>query len=90
MTASFTQAPAAHDGSSTFKLHLEFSHEPEGFSYVTVRDALFDVEGGSISEARRLERGKNLRWEISVVPEGDDAVTVVRRVGCAPIGAISY
>ena len=29
--ASFTQAPAAHDGSSTFKLALEFSHESKRF-----------------------------------------------------------
>ena len=29
LTASFTQAPAAHDGSNRFLLHLEFSHEPK-------------------------------------------------------------
>ena len=33
LTASFTQAPAAHDGSNGFDLHMEFSHEPNGFSY---------------------------------------------------------
>ena len=61
--ASFTQAPAAHDGSSTFRLALEFSHESKRFSYRPVRDSLFDVEGGCIAKARRLERGRNLRWE---------------------------
>ena len=43
MTASFTQAPAAHDGSKGFDLHMEFSHEPNNFSYRTVHDALFDL-----------------------------------------------
>ena len=45
LTAQFTRAPAAHDGSNKFLLHLEFSHEPSGYGYRTVRDALFDVEG---------------------------------------------
>ena len=85
ITASFTQAPAAHDGSGKFLLDLEFSHEPERFSYRTVRDGLFDVEGGRIENARRLERGRNLHWEISVVPGGDGAVTLDARetVDCA-------
>ena len=39
MTASFTQAPAAHDGSNGFDLHMEFSHEPNSFSYRTVHGA---------------------------------------------------
>ena len=52
--ASFTQAPAAHDGSSTFKLALEFSHESKRFSYRSVRDSLFDVEGGRIGVIGRF------------------------------------
>ena len=79
MTASFTEAPAAHDGSSNFLLHLEFSHEPKSFSYLTVQDALFDAAGGRIEKARRLERGRDLRWEVSVKPDGDGAVTLTAR-----------
>ena len=45
MTARFTQTPSAHDGSNGFELHMEFSHEPENFSYRTVQGALFDIEG---------------------------------------------
>ena len=40
LTASFTQAPATHDGSGKFLLHMEFSHEPKRFGYRTVRFAL--------------------------------------------------
>ena len=60
ITATFTQAPSAHDGSNGFELHMEFSHEPvPEFSYRTVREALFDVEGGRITRVWRRERGKN-------------------------------
>ena len=79
ITAQFTQAPQAHDGSNTFELQFEFSHEPKKFSYRTVQGALFDVEGGRIEKARRLEKGRNLRWEMTVVPEGDGAVTLTAR-----------
>ena len=79
LTASFTQAPATHDGSSTFMLHLEFSHEPKRISFRTVRDALFDVEGGHIEKTRRLEKRLDLRWELTIVPDGDGTVTLSAR-----------
>ena len=79
MTASFTQAPRAHDGAAAFLLHLEFSHEPNGFSYRTVHGGLFDVAGGRIVKARRLEKGRNLRWEVTVEPDGGEAVTLAAR-----------
>ena len=80
LTASFTQAPAAHDGSNGFDLHMEFSHEPNSFSYRTVRDALFDVAGGRIGRVWRREPGKNRLWGITVVPQGPDAaVTLAAR-----------
>ncbi|MCY4376480.1 MAG: hypothetical protein OXC31_22205, partial [Spirochaetaceae bacterium] len=77
MTARFTQAPSAHDGSTSFDLHLEFSHEPAaGFSYRTVEGALLDIGGGRIARVWRRERGKNRRWGITITPAGDDAVTL--------------
>ena len=79
LTASFTQAPAAHDGSNGFDLHMEFSHEPNSFSYRTVRDALFDVAGGRIGRVWRREPGNNRLWGITVVPDGSDAVTLAAR-----------
>ena len=79
MTAEFTQAPESHDGAAQFLLHLEFSHEPVDFSYLTVRDELFDIEGGRIEKARRLESGRNRRWEITVVPAGASAVALTAR-----------
>ena len=73
MTARFTQTPSAHDGSNSFELHMEFSHEPENFSYRTVQGALFDIEGGRIERVWRRERGKDRQWGIVVAPDGDTA-----------------
>ena len=80
MTASFTQAPTAHDGAGGFDLRLEFSHEPAaGFSYRTVQGALFDITGGAITRVWRHEGGKNRLWEITITPDGDGAVTLAAR-----------
>ena len=76
-TASAHDVPAAHDGSTTFTFELRFSEEPkEDFSYKTLRDSAFTVTSGDVTKARRLEKGKNVRWEIHVTPDGDGAVTV--------------
>ena len=42
-----------------------------------MRDHAFTVTGGDVTKARRLEKGKNVRWEISVRPDGNGAVTIV-------------
>ena len=90
MTARFTQTPSAHDGSNSFELHMEFSHEPENFSYRTVQGALFDIEGGRIERVWRRERGKDRQWGIVVAPDGGGAVTLVARetTDCAAQNAV--
>ena len=90
MTARFTQTPSAHDGSNGFELHMEFSHEPENFSYRTVQGALFDIEGGRIERVWRRERGKGRQWGIVVAPDGGGAVTLAARVttDCAAQNAV--
>ena len=91
MTASFTQAPTAHDGAGGFDLRLEFSHAPAaGFSSRTVQSALFDITDGAITRVWRHERGKNRLWGITITPDGDGAVTVAARVttDCAASHAV--
>ena len=90
MTARFTQTPSVHDGSNSFELHMEFSHEPENFSYRTVQGALFDIEGGRIERVWRRERGKDRQWGIVVAPDGGGAVTLVARAtsDCAAQNAV--
>ncbi len=75
-TAEFQNVPAEHDGSSAFELELAFSEEPNGLSYKTVRDTLFEVSGGRIENARRVTRGSNLGFYVVVRPSGTGAVTL--------------
>ena len=83
-TASFDGAPAEHDGSA-FTVNVRMTVEPERLSYVTVRDALFNVSGGAISNVRRLTQGENSDWALTVAPEGYGAVTLalVATTDCA-------
>ena len=95
LTATIHDAPDSHDGQSKFTFELRFSEE-FGLSYKTLRDHAFTVTGGEVVKARRLERGKNVRWEITVRPDGDGTVTIVlpattdcdaqgrRTSGCCP------
>ena len=91
MTATTHDVPSAHDGSTTFTFELRFSETPrEGFSYKTLRDNAFTVTGGEVVKARRLEKGKNVRWEIHVTPDGDGPVTIVlpATTDCTAQGAV--
>ncbi len=90
LTATIHDGPESHDGSAvTFE--LRFSETPaDGFSYTTVRDHAFTVTGGSLSNVRRLEPGKNVKWEITVTPDSDGDVTVALNAttDCSTEGAI--
>ena len=91
LTADIHDAPESHDGSAAFTFELRFSETPrEDFSYVTLRDHAFAVTGGAVANVRRLEPGKNVRWEITVQPSGDADVTLSLPVttDCASQGAI--
>ena len=91
LTVSVESAPTSHNGSDSFRIRVAFSETPEsGFSYTTMRDDAFTVAGGDVTGARRLVRGKNLRWEVTVQPSGNADVTVELPVttDCAAQGAI--
>ena len=77
LTASFESVPTSHNGSDNFKFRISFSEELEAnFSYKTLRDHAFTVEGGTVAGARRLVSGSNIRWEISVSPDSSADATV--------------
>ena len=89
LTACARDVPASHDGSASFTFELRFSEE-FSISYRTLRDHAFTVTGGEVVKARRLESGRNLKWEISVRPDGNGAVTITLPVttDCEDEGAI--
>ena len=74
LTASFENLPATHDGSSEFTFQVEFS-EDVGISYVTLRDDGFTVTKGDVTGARRVD-GRHDLWEVTVEPDGREAVTI--------------
>jgi len=76
MTASLS-GPPEHDGRAAFKLTPTFSEEVS-MSYRTVRERLFTVSGAAITDVRRLNPGSNLRYEQTVRPGGNGAVTLAR------------
>ena len=91
LTASFESVPASHNGSDSFRIRIDFSEAPKsGFSYTTMRDHAFTVTGGSVTGARRLVSGKNLRWEIVVSPDsnGNVTITLPATTDCDAQGAI--
>ena len=91
LTAEFLDIPESHDGSNAFTFELRFSGAPvDEFSYTTLRDHAFTVTGGEVDNARRLEAGKNLRWEITFTPDADADVTIALNAttDCSAEGAI--
>ena len=91
LTASVHDAPESHNGTDAFTFELRFSETPRrGFGYETLRDHAFTVTGGDVVRAKRLERGKNVRWEITVRPDSNGAVTIVLPVttDCNAQGAV--
>ena len=90
MTAAFHDGPSSHDGSAAFTFELRFSEDIEGLSYTTLQDHAFTVTGGSLSNVRRQEPGKNARWEITVQPDSDADVTTALNTttDCSAEGAI--
>ena len=75
LTAQFAGVPESHDGTAAFAFELRFSEEP-AVSYRTLRDTAFEVAGGTVRRARRLEPPASLRWEITVEPASDADVAL--------------
>ena len=89
LTAWFQYMPESHNGSEEFNFYIGFS-EDIGISYKTMRDHALTVTGGEVVRAARTDPPSNIRWEITVRPDGDGSVTIVLPVteDCGAQGAI--
>ena len=89
LTAGFGDKPPAHDGHNAFTFQLHFSEEL-GISYLTLRDHAFSVTNGTVTTAKRLMKGNNLGWTITIQPDSGADVTVALPVttDCNAAGAI--
>ena len=90
LTASFSNMPTSHDGSTEFTFDLTFS-ENFPLSYVTLRDHAFtEDDNGPITKAQRKVQGSNQTWTITVDPSGNGAITITlpETTDCTATGAI--
>ena len=77
-TASFSNAPAEHDGSA-FTVDFDLSTEPRPLSFRTVRDKLFTTIGGEITKAKRRTAGNDRAWRLTIMPAGYAQVRLALR-----------
>ena len=88
LTAIFSSVPESHDGSTGFTLDLHFS-EGLPLSFRTLRDTALEASGGEVRRARRLAKGSNIGWRITVQPDTSGDVTVALPArACDATGAI--
>ncbi len=84
LTVSVESQPERHDGGEAFEVRIAFDEAlADGFSYSTLEEHAFTASGGEVTGARRVVSGENRRWDIEVVPSGDDHVTLVLGAGPA-------
>ena len=90
LTASFSGLPDAHDGQTAFSFTLSFSEEVDGLDGPTLRDSVFEVSGGSVTQASRVAQGSRLSWTVEVEPDGGGAVEIALPAtrDCAAAGAV--
>ena len=81
--------PDEHNGEEAFTFQVRFSEEPD-LTSANVRDHVLTVTGGEVTDARQTTAGSNLRWTITVEPEGDDDVSVALppTTNCSDNGAV--
>ena len=74
--AVFSKVPKEHDGVNSIVIEMQITDQPDGLSYLTVQDGLFEVSGGSIERAWRLNPPDNKGWGLRIVPDGTGDVVV--------------
>ena len=79
ITATWSEIPTEHDGSSAFWAKITFSHALSGYGFRSMQAHLFDVTGGRIVKARRDGQPRNTKWAIRIVPAGNGEVTLDAR-----------
>ncbi len=88
-TARFERLPERHDGETAFTVELHFSAAPDALSYRTVGGGLLEVSGANVTGARRLTRGSNLGWEVTVEPtRGGDITMRLPARACTEANAV--
>ena len=91
LTVSLQNKSTSHDGTNDFSFDIRFSEEFD-LSYKTLKFHAFNVSGGSVQKAQRLQKEpeSNIGWKITVRPDGNGDVTVLLPIttDCEAQGAI--
>ncbi len=90
LTVSLVFPVAGHHGASNvFTFDIRFSEEIP-LSYKTLKFHAFDVTGGTILRAQRMNKPSNIKWRIMVRPDSNEDVTIVlpATTDCEAQGAI--
>ena len=89
LTVSLENNPASHNGTDVFTFEIRFSEQVR-LSDTTLRDNAFTVDGGTVKQAQRREKGSNIGWTITVEPDSNAAVEIVlpATTDCNAVGAI--
>ena len=75
LTATLSNVPASHDGSSIFTFDLAFSENVRA-GYARIRDHAFTIDEGDIEKAQRKVQGSNRTWTIEVEPDGNEDIVI--------------
>ena len=75
---SFDRVPSEHDGTA-FELDLQLGKDPGRLGYRKVQNQLLNVTGGTVTKAKRLERGNNQGWQLTVTPDSTEDVEIAVR-----------
>ena len=88
LTGQVEATPATHDGETPFTFRLVLSEDIANGD-VDVRDSAFEVTGGSVTGASRVD-GRSDLWEITVTPDGTGNITIVLAANreCGTAGAL--
>ena len=88
LTGQVEATPATHDGETPFTFRLVLSEDIANGD-VDVRDSAFEVSGGSVTAASRVD-GRSDLWEITVTPDGTGNITIVLAANreCGTAGAL--
>ena len=87
LTARFDEIPSEHDGETPFTFHLALS-EPIRNSFKAMRENVFEVTGGTVNRARRVDQRSDL-WEVTITPSGEaDVRIILPSRACGTSGAV--
>ena len=80
VAAEFRDVPERHDGSTAISFELAFG-EPVDVTGEALRNAALQVGGATITSATKIDSSSNQRWQITITPSNNDAITVALPAG---------